>query len=94
VLVGLGVRGARPGRRELDVAVLHAGEEFLVVIVVVVGALIRALRGRSRVAVRQLAAQDVAEDLGVAVRVRGEAGLGCDAVFVQDADGAEVREGG
>lgn len=42
---------------------------------------------------RQLAAEDVAEDLGVAVRVRGEAGVGRDAVFVQDAQAAEVGVG-
>lgn len=43
---------------------------------------------------RQLAAEDVAEDLGVAVRVGREAGVGGDAVFVEDAQGAEVSVGG
>lgn len=43
---------------------------------------------------RQLATEDVAEDLSIAVRVGGEAGVGCDAVFVQDAQGAEVGVGG
>lgn len=42
---------------------------------------------------RQLAREDVGEDLGVAVRVRGEAGLGRHAVFVEDAEGAEGGEG-
>lgn len=42
---------------------------------------------------RQLPAEDVGEDFGVAVRVRGEAGLGRDAVFVQHAQGAEGLEG-
>ena len=43
---------------------------------------------------RQLAAQDVREDLGVAVRVHGEARGGRDDVFVEDADGPEVLVGG
>ena len=38
---------------------------------------------------RELSAEDVAEDLGVTVGVRREAGLGGDTVFVQDAEGAE-----
>ena len=42
---------------------------------------------------RQLAGQDVAEYLGVAVWVRGKAATGCDAVFVQDAEDAEAFEG-
>ena len=45
-----------------------------------------------RVSVRELAGEDVGEDLGVAVRVRREAGPRCHAVFVQDAQGAEVLE--
>lgn len=43
---------------------------------------------------RELAGEDVGEDFEVAVRVRGEAGGGRDAVFVQDAQGAEVLVGG
>lgn len=42
---------------------------------------------------RKLAAEDVAEDLGVAVGVGGEAGLGGHAVFVQDAEAAERLKG-
>lgn len=38
---------------------------------------------------REFPAQDVGEDLGVAVGVGGEAGGRGDAVFVQDAQGAE-----
>ena len=38
---------------------------------------------------RQLAAEDVAEDLGIAVRVRGEALSFCDAVLVEHAQAAE-----
>ena len=45
-----------------------------------------------RVAVRQLAGEDVAEYFGVAVPVRGEAGLACYAVLVQDAEGSKVLE--
>ena len=40
---------------------------------------------------RELAAEDVGEDFGVPVIVRGEAGAGSDAVFVQD---AQATEGG
>lgn len=42
---------------------------------------------------REFAGEDVGEDFGVAVRVCGEAGLGRDAVFVEDAQGAEGLEG-
>lgn len=42
---------------------------------------------------RQFAREDVREDFGIAVRVCGKAGLGRDAVFVQDAQGAEGLEG-
>lgn len=38
----------------------------------------------------QLAAEDVAEDLGVVVRVGGEVGVRRDAVFVEDAQAAEA----
>ncbi len=42
---------------------------------------------------RQFAREYVGEDFGIAVRVRGKSGLGRDAVFVQDAQGAEGLEG-
>ncbi len=42
---------------------------------------------------RQFAREDVGEDFGVAVRVGGKAVVGRDAVFVEDAQGAEGLEG-
>jgi hypothetical protein len=42
--------------------------------------------------VSELAAEDVAEDLGVAVRVGRKAGLWSDTVFIEDANGAKVLE--
>ena len=46
-----------------------------------------------RVPVRELAAEYVAEDFGVAVWVRGEACVWGDSVFVKDSEGAEGRVG-
>lgn len=68
---------------ELDIAALHPVE------LVFGGAVPLLALLDHRIAVRELAAEDVAEDLGVAVGVRGEAGLGGHAVFVEDAEGAE-----
>lgn len=42
----------------------------------------------------QLSGKDVAEDLGIAMRMRREAGLGSDAVFVQHAQTAKGLKGG
>ena len=68
-------------RGELNVAPLHP--------VKVVALLALGAPPDHAVAVRQLAAEDVAEDLGIAVRVRGEA-LSCgDAVLVEHAQAAE-----
>jgi len=40
----------------------------------------------------QLAIEDVAEDLGVAVRMGREAGATCDSVFIEDSQTAKVLE--
>jgi CTP-dependent riboflavin kinase len=45
------------------------------------------------VLVRQLARHDVAEDLGLSMRVRGEASTGSDSVLVDHSQGAKVLEG-
>lgn len=45
------------------------------------------------VLVRQLARHDVAEDLGLSMRVGGEASAGSDSVFVDYPQGAKVLEG-
>ena len=71
--------------RELHVTPLHAVEGLALLALLAFG--------HHAVAVRQLPAQDVAEDLGVAVRVGGEALARGDAVFVQHAQRAEGREG-
>lgn len=68
---------------ELDIAALHPVE----LVFGGAGPLLALLD--HGIPVRELAAEDVAEDLGVAVGVRGEAGLGGHAVFVEDAEGAE-----
>lgn len=41
---------------------------------------------------RELPRKDIAEDLGIAVRMRGEAGLSRDAVFIEDSKAAEGLE--
>lgn len=68
---------------ELDIAALHPVE----LVFVGAGPLLALLD--HRIPMRELAAEDVAEDLGVAVGVRGEAGLGGHSVFVEDAEGAK-----
>ena len=42
----------------------------------------------------EFSTNDVAEDLGIAMRVCGEAGLGSHAIFVEDAEGAVVLVAG
>jgi hypothetical protein len=84
LLILLRMRDPRPCRRELHIAPLEAVEQLLVLALP-----FAAERG---VAVRQLATEDVAEDLEVAVWVRGESCPGRDAVFIQNANGAEVLE--
>ena len=82
--MGWGERTLPPGR-ELHVPALHTVEALP----------LRTLLAplHHAVPVRQLPAEDVAEDLGVAVRVRGEAGPRGDAILVQHAQGAEGHEG-
>lgn len=75
---------------ELDVAALHDVEIVFADFAEGFGVFLAA--AEHRVPVGELAGQDVGEDLGVAVRVGGEAGLGSNAVFVQDAQGAEGGE--
>jgi hypothetical protein len=45
------------------------------------------------VLVRELARHDVAEDLGLSMRVRGEASAGSDSVLIDHSQGAKVLEG-
>ena len=80
------MRDPCPSRRELYVTPRHRIKQLLV----------RALTlsAERRVAVRQLAAEDVAEDLGIAVWVGGEARPRSDTVFVQDPNRAEVLDVG
>ena len=83
VLVLLRMRDAGAASRELHVAPVHAVE---IVLVRRVGAVFFRDHG---ISVRKFAREDVREDLGVAVWVCWEAVKGRDAVFVEDAEGAE-----
>lgn len=88
VLVHFRMGDACAARGELHVAAVHA--------VKLIGGDIAAFCALAEhgVTVGELARENVGEDLKVAVRVGGEPGLGLDAVFVEDAEGAEVGEAG
>lgn len=84
--MGAAVCGERTfsARSELHIASLHPVE---IISLRALGAL-----PDHAVTVRQLAAQDVTEDLGVAVRVRGEARAGRHAVLIEHPQATEALE--
>lgn len=84
-LVLLGVRDASAARGELHVAAFHAVEEIFVVT-----AAVCVFFFDHAVPMRQLAAEDVAEDLRVSVRVRREPAVWRDAIFIEHAQGPEA----
>ena len=54
----------------------------------------RFLLTRHAIPVSEFSAEDVAEDLGIAMRMGGKAGLGSHAVFVENAEGAVILVAG
>lgn len=83
------VRDPASAGRELDVSTTHTVE-----FVLLTAAFSLATFAEHAISVCEFAAQDVAKDLGVAVRVRGKAGLWSDAVLVQNSQCAEGRVAG
>ena len=86
VLVELGVRNAGASCRELNVAPVHAVEA------IALAAFCALLE--HRVPVRQLAGQQVAENLEVSVGVGWETRVGLHAVLIEDPQRPEVTEPG